>query len=355
MLAKIHLPSTKTIWYFSLFISIIIVILVFLLQQQKIGVDYPLGWDQPHYIYHTNRIIENGILNWFFALRAFDFYIVFIAYSGLIVQSVETSLILIEVIQSSILVILFSIFALKISHSYLFASITAILYPFLNNSINLFILPRQSFALILILSMILMLKHVFNPLKLSSPKTWFYFGTIFLLFLINITSAVFFSFFLIFLCIINRDKTLIKNSIVLLSFGSITTFAIFFLAFGNYDYPVTYWIPQNPSFNYYFTELILRNGGTVLLTIASLAGFILLLYHWKLKPSFYSLTAILWASTSLIFFHISILLSSSVEMWYVYADRSLLLFPVQLTVPFTLIFLGIKVNDLLGVVKHHKK
>jgi hypothetical protein len=335
-LNELFVFSQKKIWLISIVISCIIIVLSFLSQQMKFGVSYPLGWDQPVYVHHANRILDMGLVTWIQSVRVLDLYWALPAYLGALINNVKTAVIIIEITQAVILTVLFSFLTYKITNSYYMASATVLLYPFLNNSVQLFVLPRESFANILILAMIIWIPQLFKPLKIKNPKTWFFTIALLTLFLWNITNAAFVVMLFSLICLITRNKNLIFNCLILFSISIVTTFSMSYAIFGGYNFAVGYWTPTLPSYSFLNSEFIRWTGGSLLLTVLSIGGFIILLNMAKRESSAYILSASSLGLLTLFLFFAGFFVSSFINQWYVYVDRALLMFPVQLCLPIAL-------------------
>lgn len=331
-----ELKIFKVVWLVCIIVSTIIIILSFVLQQMKFGVSYPLGWDQPIYVFQANQIAKIGIVPWILSVKSFDLYWALPAYLGMLVNGAGASLITIEIVQTCLLAFLFSVLTYKITSSYIVASATVVLYPFLNNSVQLFVLPRESFALVLMLGMMILIEHLLKPLNLRSLKTWFFIIATLTLFLWNITNAVFFTLILFSFCIFVRKRVAIINSLILVAIGTILSISLFYIVFGQYFYEVTYWPSLMPTPIFYTSEFVRWTGGSLPLVALSISGFICLLLLVKRYNKTQAIIAFIWGGLALALFTAGFLISSAVNMWYVYSFRSLLLFPVQLYVPICL-------------------
>ena len=345
----------KRIWLVSVAISCAIITLFFVTQQMKHEVSYPLGWDQPVYVHEANRILEMGIIPWIQSVRVLDLYWAFPAYIGALINNTQTAVILIEIIQSSTLAILFSILSYRITNSPIIASSTALLYPFLNNSVQLFVLPREAFALILLLSIIIFVQKLYQPLNIKKVKTWLFGIAFLILFLWNITNAAFVVVLFSIICIMIRNKTLILNFLTLFGISAITTLILSYAFFGGYKYEVTYWTPMSPTISFFTSKFIQWTGGSILLFSIAILGLIMLWTQRK-KINLQSKTTIVWSIITLTLFFAGFLTSPFINEWYVYVDRALLLFPIQLLLPIGLSFLSIgTIKFLKWGYKHAKQ
>jgi hypothetical protein len=318
-------------WLISLFLSNFFFVSAVFFQYVQYGVSYPLGWDSPFYVFQAKVIIGEGVFE-YLAHHGFGLFEQLLALSSWLTESPEMTLIVWQVVLAVSLVVLCSMFALRMTKSYFVASVTGIVTAIIPNTIRLFILPRQILSLVLLVFVLYNIAFVSNSFSVKNRKS-----VILAIVCASIAWAHPFTFLFLFFSVLiylgllsdsrNRQRTLkfLTLSSVL---GILPLIPNLMNISANVFYEApSYWSKTPVTLEYYTSTLVRWGGGTSLVIALTLFGLAVLLLRSKSTkdPMVTALAA--WAVTSLVLFHISFLTSIFLANWSAYADRSFLIFP----------------------------
>lgn len=330
-----NLPESFShiLWYLSLFISSIFYILSLAFQYIRYGVDYPLGWDPVYYVGLANSIFRNGSLTY---LLNNNFFTQLVALLGFLLQNTKLSLIIIESSSALLMIYLFSIVAFHVTNSYGLAALTAILTPFTANFVRFHALPRQIFVLPLTLVVLKNIPYIIDNFNIKCPRSWFIvIASAMVCWVCSINSffPLLITLFLIYiLCRLKTQKRNLMKFILLTAIIGMTPQISSLLALYR-DVIITnpaIYPAKEATYSHCYSILIKWMGGNDLLLLASLSGVMHLAMKAREEKNLTAMVFLSWIIICLALFVISILIHPWFKLWYIYAERSLLILPVPL-------------------------
>jgi hypothetical protein len=333
------LTEDKRIYLLSIASSFFLFWGVLLTQQAKFQVSYPLGWDQPYYVYQANTIIQSGVLVWMRSVGFWDPYYPLLAIAGSLTGNSGIALTLLEEVQLISLIVLTSILAFEITRSYAVASLSAIFFPFFVNSVRIFILPRQSLGLIFMVALLLLVLNPRFPRKGSNGPLLAALSAI--LFVFDPATYVLFLLTILIMFLIVKNRQTVKWVFLGSVVAPLVIILIDILAYGGAKgafawftgaSSVTYW-PQLPvTVSFVTSEWWQLFGASVPVLLLCIVGTVQIARMSRVANS-PAVVIASWTAAAIVLFLVSLLLSAKVVDWYTLADRSLLLIPVQLLMP----------------------
>jgi len=161
------LGREKSLTYLCLCFSFTFFIVNIIYQYTLYGVDYPLDWDLPLYVYHANSIMKYGPISYMVKNNQIDLFYLILAFFGFLSSNTKLALIVLHTVSALAYIYLFSELAFTITKSHSTAGLTAILASLSTNILNLYGAPSQLFAYVLLLLVIKFLNYpkVFNSFR----------------------------------------------------------------------------------------------------------------------------------------------------------------------------------------------
>jgi hypothetical protein len=269
--------------------------------------------------------------------HGFGLFELLLALSSWIAGNPEITLIVWQVASAITLIILYSVFVLRVTKSFFVASVAGIVTIVTPNLIRLYILPRQIFSFLLLVFVFYNIAFISDKFSVKNKKSVF---LIFTCASIAWTHPFTFLFLLfsmfVYVLLISENGTrqrilkfLAASSIVGVLPLLPNMLNIFFNVF--YEAP-SHWTKILVTSNFYLSTLVNWGGGTDLTAALALFSLIVLLFRSRSTKDRMVTILAAWSVTSLTLFHLSFLTSSFLSNWSAYADRSLLIFPSSLLI-----------------------
>jgi len=309
-------------------------------QYSRYGVSYPLDWDLPLCVYHVNWIIKYGPISFMVKNLQVGLFYLILAFFGFLSSNTKLTLIVLNTISALAYIYLFSELAFTITKSHSTAGLTALLASLSTNILNLYGVPSQLFAYVLLLLVINNISFISSIFSLKNVRWWL---------LVIVSSAIcwvhwFFTYSLFLLAFAitflfsEHRRNLARFGVASAILAIIPQLLGLLSYVSDLGYTAQLHIPVQPTLNLYLDHLLGWGGArNWVLFAVSIIGVSMLVKKILRERDDTALISLSWFVALVLIFHTCFLINAWYLPWNILSHRLSLLFPTPL-----LLALGMK-------------